>query len=236
LLNGMFQVNRQQDRDYFANPFDTAPSWEASNSSAPYRFTAEGVYKLPFGRGQEWATSGLANDLAGGFTFSATYELQPGNFVTFNNLYYIGNPANISLTKKQFVNNLGNGGYDYVQWFNVGNVTATVSNGVCTYTGTGFVTNPACQPNSYNLRVFPTHVKDVRQQGPNGINCNMQRTFKIHEGIDFNARFEVYNLFNHEFFSGPQTSPTSPQFGQVTGDDGQGGNNRWVAIQGHLSF
>jgi hypothetical protein len=37
-----------------------------------------------------------------------------------------------------------------------------------TYSGTGFVTNPACQPTANNLRVFPTRVNGVRQMGMNG--------------------------------------------------------------------
>jgi hypothetical protein len=51
------QFNDQHDRDYFANGFDPSPSWEPTNYSEPVRFTMEGVYNLPFGRGRAWATT-----------------------------------------------------------------------------------------------------------------------------------------------------------------------------------
>lgn len=236
-LNAMLQVNDEHDQDYFKNPFDTTPSWESSNNSAPYRFTTEGVYQLPLGKGQRWATSGWTSAIFGGFQLNASYELQPGNLLTFSNLFYIGNTKNIELKNKTYHNNLGSpGGYNYIQWFNVGNVTASVDNGMCTYSGTGFVTNSGCQPTAYNLRAFPTYVEGVRAQGPNGINTNMQRNFHLGERFNLETRFEIYNLLNHQFNAAPNLTVTNAQFGQTTADAGQGGVGRWVAIQGKLRF
>lgn len=240
VLNGMLQINDQHDRDYFANPYDAEPSWEPSNNSAPYRFTAEGAYDLPFGKGKAWATSGWKNAIFGGFHLDATYELQEGSLLGFGNLFYVGKTSAIQLRNKGYHNNLATGGYNYIQWLNVGNVVAvpTTVNGVttCAYSGTGFVTNPSCQPNSYNQRVFPTRVEGVRAQGPNGINTNLGRSFRITERVKFDTRFEVYNLLNHQFNGSPNTSVTNAQFGQTTSDGGQGGLARWVAIQGHLTW
>ena len=55
-LTGSFEINDQHDADYFANPYDPAPSWEPSNNSEPTRLTIEEVWALPFGRGNKWAT------------------------------------------------------------------------------------------------------------------------------------------------------------------------------------
>ena len=90
LFTVAFQKNYQYDRDYFANAFDTAMSWEPSNTSLPSRLTVEGLYELPFGHGKMWAHSGLMSTVFGGFSVSGTYELNPGQLIEFPaNFFYI---------------------------------------------------------------------------------------------------------------------------------------------------
>jgi Carboxypeptidase regulatory-like domain len=232
------QINDQHDRDYYANAFDPSPSWEASNNSAPYRFTAEAVYQLPFGRNQMWANSGWKSAVFGGFKVDGSYEVNPGNLLLFGNLFYLGNTSNIKLKNPVYHNDQASGGYNYIQWINVGNVTATNVNGVCTYSGTGFVTNPQCQPNGYNLRVFPTHIGGLRQQGPNTVQTNVERNFRLGDRFNLETRFEVFNLLNRQVSFWPDTNPTDGQFGQVTSDGAANGsgNARWLDIQGRLRF
>jgi len=235
-----YQKNDQHDRDYYANAIDTTPSWEPSNNSAPYRLTTEGVYELPFGRGKRWASSGWTSAIFGGLHVNGSYEIQPGTLIGFSNLFYIGNVnASNILMKPPLEHTDLVGGHFWTQWLNPGNVTTTYSGGVCTYTGTtGFVTNPSCQPNSYNLRVFPTRVNGVRAEGPNTIQANVQRNFHIWERVNLETRFDVYNLLNRQVIGSPQTSVTNAQFGEVTSDGGANGsgNARWLDIQGHLRF
>lgn len=248
-LMGSVQFSHQMDRDYFANAFDPSPSWEYSNTSVPVRVTTEGVYDLPFGKGHRFAPSGWQSAILGGFQFDALYEAQPGQLISFGNLFYVGDikASNIKISHPTYVNNLTTGGYNYVQWLNPGNVVATpytttsatgITTTSCTYTGTGFVTNPTCQPTGYNLRAFPTRLKGVRQMGLNGASMNLQKSFRIREGVGFSARFESYNVFNHQVLNAPNTSVTNSQFGQVTAQStGQGnGNARWINISGRLQF
>ena len=235
------QLNDQHDRDWFANGFDTTPSWEPSNSSRPYRFTAQTVWELPVGRGRKFLNSGLLSTVFGGFQLNFTYELQPGPMVTFGNLFYIGNPNNLLLSKPIYNDALAAGGSDYVQWLTAGNVTATPvldSNGVvtsCTYTGTGLVTNPQCQPN-FNYTMFPHRLNGLRQMALNNMNANVQRHFRLGERASFEARFETYNTFNHQVLAGPNTSPTDPNFGRVTGEGWPNNGPRWISILGRLQF
>jgi hypothetical protein len=239
-LMASLQFNDQHDRDYFANGFDPLPSWEPSNYSEPVRFTLEGVYDLPFGRGRAWATEGWKSALFGGFQLSGSYELQPGVLVNFNNLFFIGNiSANaIKIKKPIYHNNQATGGSNYVQWLNPGTVTATPSTdgSTCTYSGNGFVTNPSCQPNGYNLRVFPTRVNGVRQMGMNGVDANVQRTFHLIERVSLETTLNAYNLFNHQVLGGVDTTPTDANFGEVTGDGWPSSSGRWLSIQGRLRF
>jgi hypothetical protein len=241
------QFNDQHDRDYFANGFDAAPSWEPSNYSEPVRFTVEGVYDLPFGHGREWANSGWGSGAFGGFQLSGSWEAQPGVLVNFGNAFYVGNikASSIKLKRPVYHDDQASGGSNYVQWLNPGTATAhasttTNSDGsittTCTYSGNGFVTNPACQPTGYNLRVFPTRVNGVRQMGMNGVDANLQRTFPVREGISLETTFDVYNLFNHQVLGGVDANPSDPNFGRVFGDGWPNSSGRWLSIQGRLRF
>lgn len=241
---GSVQFNDQHDRDYRANGFDPELSWEPSNSSVPVRVTFEGVWDLPFGKGKPWANSGWQSAIFGGFKLNGVYEAQNGQLISFGNLFYVGdiNAGAIKIKHPTYVNNLASGGSAYVQWLNPGNVTATSSVNAttgattCTYTGTGFVTASACQPNGYNLRVFPTRINGVRQMGLNNADANVARDFHIAGRVNFETTLEVYNLFNHQVLGAPNTSVTNSQFGWVTTDGSPGSVGRWVALQGRFRF
>ncbi len=246
-LMASLQLNDQNDRDYFANGFDPSPSWEPSNNSEPVRLTFEEVYSLPLGRGRMWANSGWQSKVFGGFQLSGSYEIQPGVLVGFGNAFYVGDikAGGIKIKHPIYVNNQASGGSNYVQWLNPGNAVATASTTTssdgtvtttCTYSGTGFVTNPSCQPSGYNLRVFPTHVNGVRQMGMNGVDASMQRTISMTERIKLEATFNAYNVFNHQVLGGVDTNPTDPNFGRVFGDGWPSSSGRWLSIQGRLRF
>jgi hypothetical protein len=240
-----YQWNYQKDRDYYQNAFDTHPSLESSNQSPPWRFTASAVYRLPWGRGQQWLQHGWKEAVFGGYVLAATAELQPGPLLNFPNLFYVGDVKAIKLKKPTYVQNDATG-VNYVQSFNAAPVTmlsyATAANGAvtCSYTGTGFVdtlvTNySVCQPNAYNLRVFPTHVEGVRQQGIANYNANLGKTFSPTDRIRFTPQLYVFNLFNHQRSAGATTSPTNTQFGQ-TNSDQSGANARGITLAFLLNF
>jgi hypothetical protein len=205
--NVSFQKNYQYDRDYYANPFDSEPSWQASNNSRPWRFTANSVYQLPFGKGRRYLTRGLMAGVFGNFQVDLSYEAQPGPMLGFGNAFFSGNVDGVAKSEPV------PGG-----WFNTA----------------GFVTNSAQTPTSYNVRVFPTRLSSVRQQGINTWYANLVKTIPIRERVRFEMRFECMNLFNRNMIGAANTTMTSPQFGQVTSD--QGAFARWIQIQGRISF
>ena len=236
-LTGSFEINDQHDADYFANAYDSAPSWEPSNSSEPTRLTVEEVWALPFGRGNKWASHGWENAVFGGFKINSAYEAQPGTLIGFGNLFYVGDPKGSAIKIKHpifHMNNLiTNGTANYIQWLNPGTATATSS---CAYSGVGFITSSSCQPNAYNTRVFPTRINGVRNMGMNNVDGNIARTFHIRERLNFETSFLVYNVFNHQGYGSANASPTSAQFGQVTGDGFPQAGSRWLSLQGRLTF
>jgi hypothetical protein len=235
------QFNDQHDRDWFQNDYDAAPSWEPSNGSKPWRYTAQVVWDLPFGRGRWLAKSGPLSWIFGGFQLSFTYELEPGQLIEFGNLFYIGDPKDLLLDKPIYNNQLAAGGPNYVQWLTAGNVVATPtydSQGVvisCSYSGTGLVTNPSCQ-STYNSRIFPRRVDGVRTMMRNNMNANMQRNFRIMEKLTFETRFETYNTLNHHCLGGPNTGATNANFGRITGDGWPNSGSRWITLMGRLRF
>jgi hypothetical protein len=243
-LMATFQINDQNDRDYFANAFDPSPSWEPSNHSEPTRFTAEGVWNLPLGHGKMWANSGWKSAVLGGYQLTGSYEAQPGVLVGFGNAFYIGDVKGgaIKIKQPEYHNNQAAGGNNYVQWLNPGTVTdsfsvdPTTGATTCTYSGTGFVRDSNCQPTGYNLRAFPTRVNGVRQMGMNGMNANVSRNFHLLERMSLETTLQVYNLFNHQVLSSPDTNPTDAQFGQITGDGWPNSSGRWLSVQGRLRF
>ncbi|RZU35423.1 carboxypeptidase-like regulatory domain-containing protein [Edaphobacter modestus] len=244
---GSIQFNHQYDRDYFANGYDAMPSWEITQWSQPVRFTAEGVWDLPLGRGKAWATSGWKSALFGGFQLSASYEAQPGVPVNFPNAFFIGDikASSIKIKKPVYHNDQASGGSNYVQWLTPGTVTATpttVANPdgstttTCSYTGYGFVTNPACQPTGFNTRAFPSRVNGVRQMGMNGAAASVQREFHLYERLRLETTFNAYNVFNHQVLGSVNSNPTDPNFGRVFGDGWPSSSGRWLSIQGRLRF
>jgi hypothetical protein len=243
-LMGSLQLTKDQNRDYYKNGFDTIPSWEGTNTAVPVRATAEGAYQLPFGHGKKWANTGVGSAIFGGFTFSTTWEAQTGQYIGWGNMFYVGQfrASDIKLKKPVYVDNLATTGQLYIQWLTAGNATSTPNLdfqgnflGTCTYSGTGFVTNPLCQPTGYNLRVWPTTVKGLRNIAWDEFNMNLQRSFPIvKDKLNLDARFEAYNVFNHLGLGGPDTNPTDSTFGQINGDNQP--NPRWVNISGHLRF
>jgi len=204
-----YQKDFEYDRDYYANSFDPAPSWEDSNNSRPSRFTVISVYQLPFGQGRKWATSGWKSAVFSGFDLNGSYVLTNGPLLSFGNVIYNGD---LSAIKKN--------GANYGQWFNTAN----------------FDTKSADQLGAYNLRVFPTHVDGVRQVGENNVNLNLQKTVTIRERLKLQARYECFDVFNHGIVTTVNTTPTSATFGQVTGNDAGGPFNRAQQVEAKIIF
>jgi hypothetical protein len=177
--------------DYYYNSFDPAPSWRESNNGRPHRVTATALYELPFGKGRSFAKSGIANLLFGGFQVSGTWEFQPGPLITFPNLFFNGDLADVA-----------KGPHTLDQWFN---------------TNAGFVTASAAQPAAFQARVFPTYVDGVRADRTNQTDLNAQREFRLSEHRwTLQFRVDALNVMNRTQFAAPNTTPTSSNFGKVT--------------------
>ena len=208
LFNFSYQALYGRDRDFFYNPFDTRPSWELSNGGAPQRVVGTMIYELPFGRAKPLLNKGIGNALLGGWQIALTYEAEPGPYVNFGNVFYYGN--NLS--------NINTGDRSLDHWFNTAD----------------FETNPAKAPSAFSLRTFPQRVPGLHANGLNFWNGNIQRNFRLFEGLDFQVRVDFMNLLNHTQFSAPGSNPLASDFGQVTTNSAT--VKRFVLFQGKFRF
>jgi hypothetical protein len=236
VANFAYQKNLQYDRDYYEYLYSTHPSLESTLLTPPWRATATWVYTLPFGPSQRFARNGVASTLLGGFRLSGSWETNPGTLLTFtsngstsgqSNIFFVGDPNSIRIKNNTSFNTSGT--VPTIYGFNTKAVTATATtiNSIttCSYSGTGFVLNSSCQPDTYNLADFPRHVEGVRSEDLENWNANLGRTFNPNERFKVEARADFYNVFNHQRVAavgGGQLNPTNSQFGQVTSDNGNG--------------
>jgi hypothetical protein len=188
-LNAGYTRMRARAADFFYNEFDADATLRDSNDARPHRFVAGGIYEFPFGRGRAFLKQGILSHVVGGFQAAATYEWQPGALLDWGNLYYYGNPSDIA-----------SGTRTLEQWFNTANFERTSSK----------------MPASYQARVFPTRVDGVRADMTNQWNTNVQRNFRIREGVVLQLRVDAINLQNRSQFAAPAVNPSSTDFGRVT--------------------
>jgi hypothetical protein len=204
---GYAYLNTMEDTNYL-NSFNTEPYWRLSNNGRPHRITVSGVYQLPFGKGRRFLKTGVPNVVLGGWEIAGSYQYQPGPLIGWSTtLFYNGDPGNIC-----------SGGHTLSQWFNT----------------SGFVTASSAQATSFQAAVFPSYIGGCRADNTNLLNASAMRDFRFFDRGSLQIRLDALNVANHPQFSGPNTSPTSGQFGQITSQTSQ--INRLIEIQARVVF
>jgi hypothetical protein len=219
-LNLAYTGTNARSADWFPNSFDREPAWRESNNSRPHRFTANGIYQLPFGKRRTFFKSGVMSKLFGGMQLAGTFEWQPGPLLDWGNVYYYGNRDDIRLVNPTLD-----------QWFN------TTGSGCKDTPGpaTGFERCANRGPDSYQTRVFPTRLPGLRRDYTLQTNANVQREFSVwKERARLYLRFDMLNLFNRSQFDSPVTDPMNTNFGRVTQQTAA--INRFLQFQGRIQF
>jgi len=147
--------------------------------------------------------------LWGGWSLNAIYQWQSGAPIGFGNVIFNGRLADIVLPKSQRCPE---------RWFN---------------TEAGFNRNPAEQL-AYNLRTFPLRLTGLRTHHWNVWDISVIKAFRLRERLKLELRGEAVDAFNRPIFAGPNTSPTSTLFGQVTNTIWS--EQRKIAVVGKLSW
>ena len=208
----MYTWARALDHDYYLNEFD--PQFgppRISNDTRPHRFVWTSIYELPFGKGRTWLTSHPLQHVAGGWQLSWIYQYQAGSNVTFGNRFFYGDLSKLQeLLKHDEVHSK-----DIHMWFDPG-IAYISGTGPIPASFVGFEGRTAFQPGSYHVRVFPTDLEVLRSDGIRKWDVKIQRDFRFAERAKVRFAVDLLNATNHTNFEGPNTDPTSRNFGRIT--------------------
>jgi Carboxypeptidase regulatory-like domain len=169
-------------------------------------FQAYFVYQLPFGKGQKWATEGIASALAGGWRVGGVVSALTGIpfTVTDSNGNTVNAPGNtqtpniiapIRILKGRPNPIPGNCADDSCKYFNV--------------EAFQHVTTPG---------VFGNAGRDIiRGPGFFDMDMSLYRTFRIMERLHFEFEMNVIGVTNTPHFGNPTADINNSNFGKITG-------------------
>ncbi len=200
-LNAGYAFTKTMEATQFLNESDMMPYETLSPSHRPHRVTFNGICELPFGRKRAFLNH-MAKPLEGilgNWQFSAIVIRQAGGPLTWGNIIFNGDPNQIALPKDE---------RDVDRWFN---------------TNAGF-NKVSGQALSSNIRTFPMRLAGVQADGQSKWDVAVAKGFRIGERVLFKFRAQCFNLMNHANFAGPNVSPTSTAFGQITATAGMARN------------
>jgi hypothetical protein len=151
----------------------------------PHRFTAAGIWQLPFGRGKAMASSGLAAVLLGGWQLNGILALQSGNpFSVGASGASLNAPENTQRADqvKPEVKKLGG-----------------IGRGIPFYDWTAYapVTEPRFGTSGFNTLLGPGIVN---------LDLGLFRQLKITERVNLQFRAEAFNFTNTPHFSNPSAN------------------------------
>jgi hypothetical protein len=202
-----------------------------------------GIYSLPFGHGQKYATHGIADAIFGGFQLNGSLSHISGTPFTVtansNTANAPGNPLYANLTKP----------YHQIGGHNRVAGSTTISGGKVWFDPSSFA-NPV-QP-TYTATMTPdqiaspvfgnSHRNQFRGPGQTVANASIFRGFHVYHESEFQIRFEAFNVLNHALLGNPNTTAPSNAniaagnygtFGMITGGYGA---SRSLQLSGRFNF
>jgi carboxypeptidase family protein/TonB-dependent receptor-like protein len=176
-----------------------------------YNFESYWVYNLPFGKGQNMATHGIASYLAGGWTLSGVLSRLAGTPFTLTDSGAGSSALNDNGTNTQTVNLNGS--------FKITNGLPPWSTGAC---GTGATTCRYFDPSTVarvTTAAFGTQGRNwVVGPGYFDVDANLQRDFKIREHLTFQFEAQAIGLTNTPHFANPDGNYNDSTFGIISGE------------------
>jgi hypothetical protein len=224
----MYTWSRGDEADYYNNEFDPKPLvYRPQDALRPHRLAWTSIWEMPFGKGRKWAHSGPLAAIAGGWQLSWIYQYQNGSATGWGNRFFYGDINNIGA----LFNHDGVHEKDIHAWFDPSiryTGTGAIPSGF-----TGFEGRSAMQPGSFHVNVFPNRLAALRTDGLRSWDIKLLKKIPIHERLAFNFSVDALNATNHTNFGGPNTDPTSTNFGKVTSTNGYA---RVIQLTGRIEF
>jgi hypothetical protein len=193
-LQGTYTWSKFMQATEYLNGSDPRPTEVISDQDFPHRLAASGIWELPFGRGRKLASNvgrGV-NMLVNGWQVQGIYTFQSGGPLAWSNYILYGAPDQIVLPSSQ---------RSAEQWFS---------------TSSSLWERATNRQLSNNVRTFPIRFPGIRSMATNNWDFSVIKNTKPTEKLNIQFRAESLNVFNHQTFAGPNTTPTSTAFGTVT--------------------
>jgi hypothetical protein len=189
------------------------------------------IYHLPFGKGQMFASHGIASAVLGGFQLNGQLS------------HVSGAPFSVS-PNSSTINSPGNTEYaDLVKPYRqLGGHNRTpgntaISGGNPWFDPTSFA-NPTPNPDG-TPRFGNTHRNEFRGPGVTDINASVFRGFHIFHESEFQVRVEAFNLLNHpQLIVNPNATIGASTFGYITNFSSTNNANltRTLQFSGRFNF
>jgi len=168
-------------------------------------FEGYGIYELPFGRGKQWATSGVASALAGGWRLGGVMSVLSGTpfTVTDGNSGTFNGPGNTQVP-------------NVVGPLRVLRNKPTPNGETCTSDSCRYIS-----PTNFAHVTTPGLLGDAPRdfvRGPGYLDLDMSlfRDFKIRERLTFEFEADAFGVTNTPHFNNPTTDISSNTFGAIT--------------------
>jgi Carboxypeptidase regulatory-like domain len=228
-----YQWSKLLEAVSFLNLNDPKPEYRISQYDHPTHAVIAVSYELPYGRKRRFGGDAPRwIDLPfGGWNIASSWFYQQGAPLSFGNLVLTGQA--IHYNPRQATEYAGQPGTTYPS-FNINAYNNNISSTSTTIPQQGLGSNALYnfQP-SNNIRTLPSQFANLRNDALNDWDASILKNFNITEGSFFQFRLESFNVNNRPVFSGPNLSPTSGGFGQITGTQN---SNRVVQLGARISF
>ncbi len=197
-VQASYTWSKAMEATEFMNAQDPMPYESLSAIDRTHRLTGSGIWELPFGHKRKFGSNWNRpmDFVAGGWQLGGIYQRQTGAPLGFGNRIFNGNLKNITRS----------------------NDTKSVDSWFIPAADAGFETNGARQLAS-NLRRLSLRFSSVRGPNQDRWDFSMIKNFRITEKVTTQFRAETFNAMNHPNLSDPNTDPTSPSWGTITGQD-----------------
>jgi hypothetical protein len=174
------------------NAADAQPAKVISDQDFPHHVSITSIVELPIGKGRKFGNNmpAVANYILGGWQFSPIYTYQSGPPLGFGNVILTGDLHDVPLSKSERT---------IYRWIN-----------------TSVFNRDNAQQLGSNLRTLSPRFSGIRADAYNFWDASLLKNTRIGEKANVEFRFEALNVLNQVTFFGPNTTPNSTSFGQVT--------------------
>jgi hypothetical protein len=219
----------------FLNDQDVKPTKAVTDIDSTHVLVLSGVYQLPFGKGKQFfgGAGKAANMVLGGWEYAFNGQFRSGRPINLpTNTYLIKDPTLSDSSFGRFFNNC------------VLQTDGTARQGVLT-PGTNTTTFQPCTDPAFALRNtgntladIPLRLANLREPWAPIFDMSLNKTFVFSERFRFQLRLETFNTFNTPLFGGPNTNPTSSDFGILIPQNNvrNSANYRQVQLGGKFYF